>query len=91
MSSTTTGTDDPSNVSRHSARTPLAVAAARLPAPLPGALALMGGTAVVGVFVSLAIPLVTKAMIDGPITEHRSGAILPLGLLALALGSPRPG
>jgi ATP-binding cassette, subfamily B, bacterial len=30
-------------------------------------------------------------MIDGPITEHRSGAILPLGLLALALGLAEAG
>jgi ATP-binding cassette subfamily B protein len=35
---------------------------------------------------SIAIPLVTKALIDGPITEHRLGPVLPLGLLALALG-----
>jgi ATP-binding cassette subfamily B protein len=46
----------------------------------------MGSTALVGVFVSLSIPLVTKSIIDGPIAEHRSGEILPLGLLALALG-----
>ena len=49
-------------------------------------LAVMGSTALVGVFVSLSIPLVTKSIIDGPIAEHRSGEILPLGLLALALG-----
>ncbi|MBA2561271.1 MAG: ABC transporter ATP-binding protein [Propionibacteriales bacterium] len=54
--------------------------------PYWGALAIMGGTAVIGVFVSLALPLVTKAMIDGPITHHRAGPILPLGLLALVLG-----
>lgn len=54
--------------------------------PYVGALALMGGVAFVGVFVSLSIPLVTKEMIDGPITDHKSGPILPLGLLALALG-----
>lgn len=46
----------------------------------------MGSTAVVGVGVSLAIPLTTKAIIDGPITKHELGPILPLGLLALALG-----
>jgi ATP-binding cassette subfamily B protein len=46
----------------------------------------MAGTALLGVFVSLSIPLVTKAMIDGPITDHEVGPILPLGLLALALG-----
>jgi ATP-binding cassette subfamily B protein len=43
-------------------------------------------TALVGVGVSLAIPLVTKAMIDGPIAHHEVGPVLPLGLLALALG-----
>ncbi len=59
--------------------------------PYRFALALMGATAVVGVFVSLAIPLVTKAIIDGPITEHRSGPILPLGLLALGLGIAEAG
>jgi ATP-binding cassette subfamily B protein len=35
---------------------------------------------------SIAIPLVTKALIDGPITEHRLAPVLPLGLLALGLG-----
>ncbi|MEJ7741854.1 MAG: ABC transporter ATP-binding protein [Nocardioidaceae bacterium] len=54
--------------------------------PYVGSLAIMGTTALAGVFVSLAIPLVTKAIIDGPITDGDSGAILPLGLLALALG-----
>lgn len=50
------------------------------------ALAIMGSTAIVGVGVSLAIPLTTKAIIDGPISKHEVGPILPLGLLALALG-----
>jgi ATP-binding cassette, subfamily B, bacterial len=54
--------------------------------PYAGQLAVMAVAAVVGVFVSMSIPLVTKAMIDGPITHHQSGPILPLGLLALALG-----
>lgn len=35
---------------------------------------------------SVAIPLVTKALIDGPITDGDLGAVLPLGLLALGLG-----
>jgi ATP-binding cassette subfamily B protein len=43
-------------------------------------------TALAGVGVSLAIPLVAKAMIDGPIAHHEVGPVLPLGLLALALG-----
>jgi ATP-binding cassette, subfamily B, bacterial len=59
--------------------------------PYWGSLALMGGSAVTGVFVSMSIPLVTKAMIDGPISEHRSGAILPLGILAMALGLAEAG
>ncbi len=42
--------------------------------------------ALVGVALSIAIPLVTKAMIDGPISHHDKTAILPLGLLALGLG-----
>jgi ATP-binding cassette subfamily B protein len=54
-------------------------------------LALMASTAVVGVFVSLAIPLVTKAIIDGPIENHEVGPIIPLGLLALALGIAEAG
>ena len=39
-----------------------------------------------GVGLSIAVPLVTRAVIDGPITEHELGPVLPLGLLALALG-----
>jgi ATP-binding cassette subfamily B protein len=59
--------------------------------PYRWALALMGGTAIVGVFVSLAIPLVTKAIIDGPITDRKIGPLVPLGLLALALGITEAG
>jgi ATP-binding cassette subfamily B protein len=59
--------------------------------PHRGALALMGGSAISGVFVSLAIPLVTKAIIDGPITDREIGPLLPLGLLALALGIAEAG
>ncbi len=60
-------------------------------APYRRAMILMACTAFVGVFVSLAIPLVTKEMIDGPIAEHDAGPILPLGLLALALGISEAG
>lgn len=49
-------------------------------------LVIMLVTALVGVGLSIAIPLVTKAMIDGPITDGEIGPVLPLGLLALALG-----
>ena len=54
--------------------------------PHVAALVIMAGTALVGVGVGLAIPLVTKAMIDGPIADRDATAILPLGLLALGLG-----
>ena len=49
-------------------------------------LAIMLGTALAGVGLSIAIPLVTKALIDGPITDGELEPVLPLGLLALALG-----
>jgi ATP-binding cassette subfamily B protein len=54
--------------------------------PHLGRLAIMLGTALVGVGLSIAIPLVTKAMIDGPIADGEMGLILPLGALALGLG-----
>ena len=50
------------------------------------ALAIMLTTALAGVGLSIAIPLVTKALIDGPITDGEIGPVLPLGLLALVLG-----
>ncbi|WP_134738341.1 ABC transporter ATP-binding protein [Nocardioides sp. 503] len=50
------------------------------------ALAVMLGTALGGVGVSIAIPLVTKSLIDGPITDGELAPVLPLGLLVLALG-----
>ncbi|MGH3446142.1 MAG: ABC transporter ATP-binding protein [Nocardioidaceae bacterium] len=54
--------------------------------PYRRSLLVMAVTAVAGVFAALSIPLVTKAIIDGPIDDHDAGAIVPLGLLALALG-----
>jgi len=59
--------------------------------PYVAALVVMATTAFAGVFVSLAIPLVTKAIIDGPITDGEVGPIVPLGLLALALGITEAG
>jgi ATP-binding cassette subfamily B protein len=59
--------------------------------PYRGALAIMGVSAVIGVAASLTIPLVTKAMIDGPIVSHEIDPILPLGLLALGLGLTEAG
>ncbi len=49
-------------------------------------LIIMLSTALVGVGLSIAIPLVTKAVIDGPIADGEIAMILPLGLLALGLG-----
>jgi ATP-binding cassette subfamily B protein len=54
--------------------------------PYVWSLVVMATVAITGVFVSIAIPLVTKAVIDGPIADRDQGGILPLGLLALALG-----
>ncbi len=50
------------------------------------ALVIMATTALAGVGLTIAIPLVTREMIDGPIAERDLSALLPLGLLALALG-----
>src|SRR3954451_18716421 len=43
-------------------------------------------TSMTGVVVAISIPLVIKALIDGPIEEHRASGVLPLGLLVLGLG-----
>ncbi|GAA3789913.1 ABC transporter ATP-binding protein [Sphaerisporangium flaviroseum] len=40
-----------------------------------------------GLATSIAIPLVGKEIIDGPVSHGRDDALLPLGLLALALGA----
>ncbi|MEV7965971.1 ABC transporter ATP-binding protein [Sphaerisporangium sp. NPDC088356] len=40
-----------------------------------------------GLATSIAIPLVGKEIIDGPVGHGRGDALLPLGLLALALGA----
>ncbi|MGZ6746029.1 MAG: ABC transporter ATP-binding protein [Nocardioides sp.] len=50
------------------------------------ALTVMAAASVSGVGLTIAIPLVTKALIDGPITDRDIGPVLPLGLLALGLG-----
>ncbi len=54
--------------------------------PHTTALAIMLGTSLAGVGLSIAVPLLTKAIIDGPITDRDIGPVLPLGLLALGLG-----
>ena len=46
----------------------------------------MATAALAGIGVAIAIPLVIKALIDGPITDGELGGVLPLGLLVLALG-----
>src|SRR3954468_2207997 len=54
--------------------------------PHAPALTMMLVASLGGVVLSIAIPLVTKALIDGPITDRDLGPVLPLGLLALGLG-----
>ncbi|HEX9041292.1 MAG TPA: ABC transporter ATP-binding protein [Trebonia sp.] len=39
----------------------------------------------------IAVPLVTKSVIDGAIAHHERGLLLPLGLLAVALGAASAG
>ncbi|MGW6282860.1 ABC transporter ATP-binding protein [Kribbella sp. NPDC055071] len=45
----------------------------------------MFSTAGLGVAVSLTVPLVTRAIIDGPVTRHELSLLVPLALLALGL------
>ncbi|HET6989254.1 MAG TPA: ABC transporter ATP-binding protein [Kribbella sp.] len=45
----------------------------------------MFSTAMLGVAVSLTVPLVTRAIIDGPVTRHELSMLVPLALLALGL------
>jgi ATP-binding cassette subfamily B protein len=54
--------------------------------PHAWSLLIMLVTSMTGVGVSIAIPLVIKALIDGPIDSHDSSGILPLGLAVLGLG-----
>jgi ATP-binding cassette subfamily B protein len=49
-------------------------------------LTIMLAASLAGVGLSIAIPLVTKALIDGPIRHHDSSGLVALGLLALGLG-----
>ena len=44
-------------------------------------------TAVVGLGAGTVIPLVSKAVVDGPVRRGDSGGILPLAVVALALGA----
>ena len=45
----------------------------------------MFSTAMLGVAVSLTVPLVTRAIIDGPVTRRELDLLVPLALLALGL------
>jgi ATP-binding cassette subfamily B protein len=47
---------------------------------------LMTGTAALAVGASIVIPLITRSVVDGPIRHGDRGGLIPLGLLALALG-----
>lgn len=54
--------------------------------PYTWRLLVMLGSALLGVVVGLAIPLVTRAIVDGPIADQDSTGILRLGALAFVLG-----
>jgi ATP-binding cassette, subfamily B, bacterial len=54
--------------------------------PYLGQMLLMTGTAALAVGASIVIPLITRSVVDGPIRQGDRGGLIPLGLLALALG-----
>jgi ATP-binding cassette, subfamily B, bacterial len=54
--------------------------------PYAGQMLLMTGAAGLAVGASIVIPLITRSVVDGPIRHGDRGGLLPLGLLALALG-----
>jgi ATP-binding cassette subfamily B protein len=54
--------------------------------PYLGQMVLMVVTAFLGIAAGLLIPIVTKAVIDGPIGHGQRARLVPLGLLALGLG-----
>jgi ATP-binding cassette subfamily B protein len=49
-------------------------------------MAFIAGSAVVGLAAGASIPLVTERVIDGPLTDGTTDGLLPLALLAVALG-----
>jgi ATP-binding cassette subfamily B protein len=59
--------------------------------PYYGQLAAMLAAAVGAAAAEIVIPLVIKAVVDGPIQHRNSGALLPLGLAATALGVTQAG
>jgi ATP-binding cassette subfamily B protein len=54
--------------------------------PYYGQLIFMLIAAIVAASTEIVIPLLTKAAIDGPISHHDRGLLLPIGLAAVALG-----
>jgi ATP-binding cassette subfamily B protein len=54
--------------------------------PYLGQMLLMTGSAALAVGASIVIPLITRSVVDGPIRHGDRGGLIPLGLLALALG-----
>jgi ATP-binding cassette subfamily B protein len=59
--------------------------------PYYGRLAAMLAAAIGAAAAEVVIPLVIKAVVDGPIQHGNSGALLPLGLAATALGVTQAG
>ena len=54
--------------------------------PYAGQMVLMTVAAAVAVAASIVVPLVIRRVVDGPISEGNRAGLVPLGLLALALG-----
>lgn len=54
--------------------------------PYAGQMVLMTVAAAVAVAASIVVPLVIRKVVDGPISEGNRAGLIPLGLLALALG-----
>ena len=59
--------------------------------PYYGQLAAMLAAAIAAAAAEIVIPLVIKAVVDGPIRHGNSGALIPLGLAATALGVAQAG
>jgi ATP-binding cassette subfamily B protein len=55
--------------------------------PYRGQMVTMVLVAMAGLSAQVVVPLVTKAVIDGPVAEHRRGALVPMVVLVLALGA----
>ncbi|CAN5176072.1 MAG: ABC transporter ATP-binding protein [Nocardioides sp.] len=54
--------------------------------PYVGSLIVMATVSVLGVVLTIVIPLVTSRLIDGPIADGDRSGVLPLGSLAIGLG-----